>query len=1761
MKLSLKVNEKWLDFLDGLTEVNANDVMWQWMEIYLDKALSVRQSLWVTYTHKKYGEHTHEIMFAEDGTNKLAKDYIPPEVIRIPGEWSFQAFIRQYNTIDPTKYMQSATNKVTFTVASGLPLDGDGAPVTNATIGALYEEAKAIIEQGAGKSAYEIAVENGFEGSEEEWLELLKGGGADGLTTRQDENGDNYLFLTHEGEIIGEGVLLPKGGGGGAGPNVGDIELTSLSELQFIAAVGGTSSIRYSFTSNSTAKGTLKVYVDEALREIVSIDTGEKTLDISKYVVAGTTTIRINVTTSFGASASLEYLVTGVELKLSSTFNDAEAYTGDITFRYTVTGEVEKTVQFELDGDKLEPIIVNSSRQQVYTIPELSHGVHTLKVSASAVIDGTTLHSNELNFNIISYVSGNNTTIISSKFNTKNATQGDIISIDYVVFNPSSLTAPVNLKINGGIVQTLTVGRTRQYWNINDLVVGDNTLVIESGTVSKSFEISIAESDFKLEPVTDQLELYLDAFGRSNSEENRDVWTYGQCSAEFVDFNWSTNGWINNALRLNGKAKLNIPFNIFGKDFRDSGKTIEFEFATRDVATIDTIAIISYANSRGIRLKMNEALLQSEQSSVTTKYKDEERVRVSFVIEDKSGLRLIKTFINGVMSGLAQYPADDNFAQSTPVGITVNPEGGSIDLYTVRIYNIDLSDTDMLNNYVADLDVLADRKQVAAVNDILSAGEVSYAKVRSKIATVVITGTLPSVKGDKKDGKVSFEDPLNSSRNFEQNCVIDVQGTSSQFYPRKNWKLKLSTPIDFFVDGFEEDTYTIKVNYMESSNSHNTGIARYIHGDNGQIYTEKVPPQETNSNVRTVIDGEPIALFHRATETSTPKFYAIGDFNNDKGNANVLGLTSAYPNAESWEFKDNDELLCLFRTNDFSRNENAFEARYPDKNKNFSQIDAVVGWVYSTRNNLTKFRDEFELHFNLHYTLVYYVLTEMFGMVDSRAKNLFLNTWDGQIWYPVFYDLDTAFGLNNEGVNAFSYNIEYNDVIGTQNVYNGSSSVLWNNFKDAFADEIQELYTSFRSNGKLSYDKVLNALDEVTTPFSKALYNADGDAKYVGPLEEDNDATYLYVAQGDRREHLKWWLDKRFNYLDSKYQASDYASDYISMRLYSPTADLVIPFNGKFILKSFIAQYLSVRYGANAELIKVRANAEEETILQAREGADLNDKETTLYGASNIKDLGDLSNKYVGTLDVSSATKLSRLVVGNGTAGYSNTNLIFLDIGNNKLLTYLDVRNCPNLTQDIDVSGCENIKEIYATGTSTTAVKLAEGGNLETMTLPATITNLTVKNQPLLTNITMDGVANVSTLVVENVNSSIDVLTKNVLLNSQNLSRVRLIGFYWNFNTPSEIFEVLDKLNGVGGIDENNANTDKAILSGTFYIHSITLDDFEAIKTRYPEINLVYDVLGVKIKFYVGDVLFSEQVRAPGEAIFSPGVSPEKESTVEKEYHFAGWSLDGVNVVPSLGLAGEANINYYAVFDELPRPYRISFLNSDGTLLQLTTVPYGSIPEYKGSVPTDPSGDPDSSFNGWVPDIVAVTGEADYTAKYFTPPAFAYKLRSDNAGYNVSGIGSVTDTDIVIPSYYKGLPVVGISSSAFRNNTNLKSVVITDGITYIDTYAFMGCTSLTSIDIGNGVTNIYNGAFDGCTGLTSITIPTSVTNLSHRALANCSKLDTITMLPTTPPTIEVGTFENISSTAKIIVPAGCGDTYKSATNWANYASKIVEATE
>ena len=56
---------------------------------------------------------------------------------------------------------------------------------------------------------------------------------------------------------------------------------------------------------------------------------------------------------------------------------------------------------------------------------------------------------------------------------------------------------------------------------------------------------------------------------------------------------------------------------------------------------------------------------------------------------------------------------------------------------------------------------------------------------------------MPKFKGDKRVVQMDFENPFDASRNFKNwyggpiKVNIDVQGTSSQWYVRKNWKIKL----------------------------------------------------------------------------------------------------------------------------------------------------------------------------------------------------------------------------------------------------------------------------------------------------------------------------------------------------------------------------------------------------------------------------------------------------------------------------------------------------------------------------------------------------------------------------------------------------------------------------------------------------------------------------------------------------------------------------------------------------------------------------------------------------------------------------------------------------------------------------------------------------------------------------------------------------------------------------------------------------------
>ncbi len=136
--------------------------------------------------------------------------------------------------------------------------------------------------------------------------------------------------------------------------------------------------------------------------------------------------------------------------------------------------------------------------------------------------------------------------------------------------------------------------------------------------------------------------------------------------------------------------------------------------------------------------------------------------------------------------------------------------------------------------------------------------------------------------------------------------------------------------------------------------------------------------------------------------------------------------------------------------------------------------------------------------------------------------------------------------------------------------------------------------------------------------------------------------------------------------------------------------------------------------------------------------------------------------------------------------------------------------------------------------------------------------------------------------------------------------------------------------------------------------------------------------------------------------------------------------------------------------------------------------------------------------------------------------------------------------------------VTYISYSAFIN-CGIKSITIPDSVTTIGYSAFSSCTGLTSITIPDGVTEISYSMFYNCTSLTSVTIGNGVTRIAGSAFLNCTKLAIVDFSNhTTVPTLtNTNAFDKTSSSLVIKVPAALLDEWKTATNWATFADKIV----
>lgn len=581
-------------------------------------------------------------------------------------------------------------------------------------------------------------------------------------------------------------------------------------------------------------------------------------------------------------------------------------------------------------------------------------------------------------------------------------------------------------------------------------------------------------------------------------------------------------------LRISNGASIRVPMNLLETSNLETGLTFEFQFKLRNVQSYATLitttseevngeVIITktanteegvfgkyFNNNIGLCLGTQEAFFKTKNNNIVNgRYKENEIVNVSFVLEkldQYTTTPLLYVYINGIMSGIITYTSQDSF-QAKQGYFEFNSEYCDIDLYKMRVYKAALTSANVVHNYIADyadaqlydMNQLLDNNSALPMIDFEKMLEYNLNNPDNPImpyAVLEVHGDttderLPYVKDGKKRLDVDFVNPA-LDRAFEkgeitgaqyltgcpsyhaENAEFDVQGTSSQGYPRRNYKGKFKSKDDapvvwtytngplkgqslqskinyegkdykyYYMDNKDaaESTFTWKADYMESSGTHNTGFTSFV-----KTLYSKHPLVDYNKDYvtgdhRTTIYGFPMLVFQKHKD-GTYEFIGKYNYNLDKGCNNVIDFkngdaqpyvvgnpfvpekyqtyvddegvtqTATYEMiAECWEFGNNQGTRCSFKKGDFGElNDKGFLSVTDDLEYRYSYYEDDIDDALELKENYPTTADA-----NILLREKYRNLERLFDWIMStdsaKATNLPL---EAPVTYgTITYDIDSS---------------------------------------------------------------------------------------------------------------------------------------------------------------------------------------------------------------------------------------------------------------------------------------------------------------------------------------------------------------------------------------------------------------------------------------------------------------------------------------------------------------------------------------------------------------------------------------------------------------------------------------------------------------------------------------------------------------------------------------------------------------------------------
>ena len=392
---------------------------------------------------------------------------------------------------------------------------------------------------------------------------------------------------------------------------------------------------------------------------------------------------------------------------------------------------------------------------------------------------------------------------------------------------------------------------------------------------------------------------------------------------------------------------------------------------------------------------------------------------------------------------------------------------------------------------------------------VVSVAGVAIACRNTDIPKLYFEGNIDHMyeKSDVRDISFTYDDGKTVTKGY---AALKVQGTSSLGYDKKNYTINLyadeaheeKLKVDLGMGWGDQSKYCLKANWIDRTHARNIVTARL------STRMQQRYGLLTDAPRNGLIDGFPIEIYNNGV------FHGLYTFNIPK---------------DEWQFAmDSDNPDHIVLCGEWFNPDGVFEAQATDfetwsvevgeeNEQTLAKLNRLIAFVADSSDE--EFRNNIGEYLNLDALLNYYVMGDFAYLPDNYCKNMLLATYDGLVWYPSLYDLDTSWGTNYHGKEIYDY--------ANKPVPLGENN-LFRRLEENFSEELAERYFELRQD-IFTREAVMQEFNEFREDIPWLTFVQDAVKWGTGLIRQPSD------LPGYDYDQIEEYLDYMIPKLDEKY--------------------------------------------------------------------------------------------------------------------------------------------------------------------------------------------------------------------------------------------------------------------------------------------------------------------------------------------------------------------------------------------------------------------------------------------------------------------------------------------------------------------------------------------------------------------------------------------------------------------------------------------------